>query len=181
MASLNDLLFGHRSRLQAGLDGRPRAAYGACGANTVVDHCLRNKMEGRCMRIPNSLLAMGILLLLAACNRWQSDEPKTVAAASSGANNLPGIGLGSHALGKRYRVTITYAELDNTPRWSEDEENPPLSAKKALQVANKMKDSLVKDDEKHKWTLESLTLTPAGKSRWYWVVTYEPRALGVVG
>ena len=110
--------------------------------------------EGLPMRLLTLGLTMGIFLL----------APAYVCAD---------ISYSSYAFGKRYEVTFTFEALDKTPKWGEDDENPPLSARKALKAANKMKDSLVKDAKGFKWRLVSLDLTPADGERWYWIAHYK--------
>ncbi len=132
------------------------------------------------MRIPTLLLAMGSLLLLSACTGCSPDDlskGKTTNSGSNAPDTGGSISHSSYACGKRYVVTIAYAALDKAPKWAEADENPPLSAKKALKAANDMKDSLMKDSEKPKWILRSLDLRPAGDDRWYWTANYEEEPL----
>ncbi len=86
--------------------------------------------------------------------------------------------LTSIAVGKQYVVTITQRALDESPGWDDKAENPPLSAKKALKLATDMKNSLVKDSDKLKWQLESLSLKPLPDGKWYWLANYEARNQG---
>jgi hypothetical protein len=79
----------------------------------------------------------------------------------------------SYAFSKQYIVSISRAALEKAPSWKDDADNPPLSAKKAIKLANEMKDSLVKDTEDFKWKLESAALKPAGDGKWYWLVHYD--------
>ncbi len=81
--------------------------------------------------------------------------------------------LSSYAFSKRYDVTISGDALEKSPAWKDDAENPPLSARKAIKLANEMKDSLVKDSKDFKWTLQSASLEPAGDGKWYWLVHYD--------
>lgn len=80
--------------------------------------------------------------------------------------------LATHALGKYYISTITETDLLQCPSWDQDAENPPISARKALYLATKMKDSLVKDEAGCKWPLLSVELYPASLGRWVWVAKY---------
>lgn len=76
--------------------------------------------------------------------------------------------LFGQAFGKKYIVTVTDAAIQNTPDWDDDAENPPVSAKKAMKLATVMKDSLVKDSDKFKWEMRSLSLMEI-KDKWLWV------------
>lgn len=55
----------------------------------------------------------------------------------------------------------------------ESEENPPVSASKAIRLATKVKESLVKDNERCHWRMRSIDLQECGGDYWYWVATYE--------
>lgn len=49
----------------------------------------------------------------------------------------------SYAFGKEYNVRVTKEMVDRAPQWLEKSENPPLSARKALQAANRLADGLL--------------------------------------
>jgi hypothetical protein len=86
--------------------------------------------------------------------------------------------LNSYAFSKQYKVTITDEAIEKSPAWKDDAENPPLSAKKAIKLADAMKDSLVKDSKDRKWKLTSASLEPLGDGKWYWLVSYEAEFQG---
>jgi hypothetical protein len=79
----------------------------------------------------------------------------------------------SYSFSNQYVVRVSGEDLEKSPSWKDDAENPPLSAKKAIKLANEMKDSLVKDGKDFKWILESASLKPARRDRWYWLLNYE--------
>ena len=79
----------------------------------------------------------------------------------------------SYAFGKQYGFAVTDDDLKKCPAWEKDAENPPLSAKKAIEAATKMKDSLVKDTKDFKWTFVSATLQPVSDSKWVWMVHFD--------
>ena len=79
--------------------------------------------------------------------------------------------LVGQAFGKKYIVTVTDAAIQKTPDWDDDAENPPVSAKKALKLATAMKDSLVKDSDKFKWEMRSLSLMEI-EGKWLWTATF---------
>jgi len=85
----------------------------------------------------------------------------------------------SYAFKKQYICKITGSHLAKSPKWSDDAENPPLAAKKAIDLATKMKDSLVKDGKQYKWELDSLELRQTPFSRWLWVAKYQARFQGM--
>lgn len=80
--------------------------------------------------------------------------------------------LPSQGIGKRYEVTITRGMLEHSPAWPVAEANPPVGARKAIALAEREKSTLVKDDNRWTWRLESATLMPFDHDRWYWVIGY---------
>jgi hypothetical protein len=78
----------------------------------------------------------------------------------------------SYAFGKKYTVAPSEVEIARSPAWKKDAENPPLSARKALELANAKKDALVKDGKDYAWYLDSLSLHPGGDDKWYWLAHY---------
>lgn len=86
--------------------------------------------------------------------------------------------LYSYAFSKQYIVSISDEALEKSPPWKEDAENPPLSARKAIKLANEMKDSLVKDSKRYKWVLQFASLYPTGEGKWYWLVHYDAEFQG---
>jgi len=81
----------------------------------------------------------------------------------------------SYGIGKRYIVTISEEALRKSPAWDADAENPPLSARKALKLADEKKAKLVQDSKSRKWELQAIALMPGGDDKWYWLVHYEAR------
>ena len=75
----------------------------------------------------------------------------------------------SYAFGKEYRTEITEGDIKKCPRWCENADNPPLSIRKAMRIANGRREKLVHDTELYKWRLESVTL----EFFWYDKVPYE--------
>lgn len=80
----------------------------------------------------------------------------------------------SYAFGTKYEVTISRNALEKSPAWEHSADNPPVSPRKAIDLANAIKDSLVKDTTRHEWRLVSASLVPANApGKWYWLVRYE--------
>jgi len=86
-----------------------------------------------------------------------------------------------YAFSKQYIVSISREAMERTPSWKADAENPPVSARTAMKLANGMKDTLVKDSEDFKWTLKATSLQPAGNGKWYWLVHYDAEFPGSTG
>lgn len=84
----------------------------------------------------------------------------------------------SYAFSKKYNVSVTSDALEKSPTWKEDDENPPLPARKAIRLANEMKDSLVTDSKDFKWKLQNASLQPADAGKWYWLVHYDAEFQG---
>ena len=86
----------------------------------------------------------------------------------------------SYAFAKQYAETIPRKALEKSPSWNGESENPPLSARKAIKLANEVKDTVVKDSKEIKWKLREASLVPTDDEKWYWLVYYEGVAQGFV-
>lgn len=126
-------------------------------------------------RIRPTIIGIASLALLLTWMGQAILSPKTALSASS--MNFD-IEYHSYTITKNYVVTILSDAVAKSPSWKDDEENPPLSAKKAIKLANEMKDSLVKDSKDYKWKLDEATLKPAGDEKWYWLIRYEAQFQG---
>lgn len=90
----------------------------------------------------------------------------------------------SMAVEKSYTVTVTQEALQTSPCWADGEENPPLSARRAIVLATAKKDKLVSDSADWKWHLESASLHQVEEGRWVWLVHFEaypPSFGGIAG
>ena len=70
-----------------------------------------------------------------------------------------------------YATIVTSEVLANTPIWSNDDDNPPLSAKRAREIATRKMAVMTKGLEHFNWRLTSLSLERIGDG-WFWLVTY---------
>ena len=95
-----------------------------------------------------------------------------VALVAAAQEDRPAIEMYDLAFGKVYHVAVTRAVLDKTPVWKEDADNPPLSARKAIKLADEARARLFKDTDEWEWHRESMELNDAGGGRWYWSVRY---------
>jgi hypothetical protein len=86
----------------------------------------------------------------------------------------------SRTRGVEWDVKLTRAALDQSPAWSEADEWPPLSPKRAIELAWEQLGTLVGDREG--WRFESVSLKQFGpKRKWIYVVEINeppPRADG---
>lgn len=75
-----------------------------------------------------------------------------------------------------FGITITQSAIDKTPKWEPADEHPPLSARRAIQLADRLRSQLVKDDKGWRWCLKSATLTPwtpeSPSGHWFWEIAY---------
>lgn len=80
----------------------------------------------------------------------------------------------SYAFGKRYKTTVTRKALVASPVWRDDADNPPLSARKAIKLADALRATLVKDTEDYAWKRESAEIIfVEHPDRCFWRVHYE--------
>ena len=70
--------------------------------------------------------------------------------------------------GRELTFIVTRPQLDETPSWPDEAENPPLSARKAIAIARSYLPKLVSDAER--WSLGRVSLKPMGKDKWVYVV-----------
>ena len=75
--------------------------------------------------------------------------------------------------GHEYRVTVTEETLRTSPAWKDTADDPPLSARKAMKLANEKKLTFVKDFKDWKWDLSAARLKRSPDGKWFWVVEYE--------
>jgi hypothetical protein len=61
------------------------------------------------------------------------------------------------------------------PEWKNTEPNPPVSARQALQIADKFRRERFKDHSRYDWSLEHVALTPLDikSDKWCWIVLFE--------
>jgi hypothetical protein len=71
-----------------------------------------------------------------------------------------------------YTVTVTREALDASPSWWAEQDNPPLSARRALQLATEKATQVVGERPGRLWKLESVELIPAGNFKWFWLFRY---------
>jgi hypothetical protein len=85
--------------------------------------------------------------------------------------------------GRDFVTTISCEMLRRSPPWRPNEANPPLSARKALALAEREKARLLRSsaDRDTLWSLEGISLVPRAGDRWYWVIEYWGRPGGALG
>ena len=71
--------------------------------------------------------------------------------------------------GKTYDFRVTDAELQKTPAWPPTQENPPLSARRAIDIASKQLAALLPNAKD--WKLQEVRLQ-AIDNRWVYLVGF---------
>jgi hypothetical protein len=71
--------------------------------------------------------------------------------------------------GKKYEFRINDEDLQKTPAWSPGQENPPLSARSAIEIARKQLATLLPNGKD--WRLYAVTLRPI-EDRWIYLVEF---------
>ena len=78
----------------------------------------------------------------------------------------------SYVKTNRYDFTVTDAEMAKTPVWREQDDDPPLAARKALRLARTRLAELVTDSKD--WTLDALSLCEWHDGRhWYYLARFQ--------
>jgi hypothetical protein len=107
-----------------------------------------------------SLIASSLILAAVAVAPTEDDEVDAKFLA-----------VRSTAFGRTYETGFYEGALAGTPQWDEDEPNPPVSARKAIQLAKKERDRAIQKPKGYTWTLEESSLKTDG-SGWAWFVSY---------
>ena len=88
---------------------------------------------------------------------------------------LPRVMLGEahigHAFGKQYAVVVTGEELKKAPVWDQSAENPPLSARKALNLVTDFIKTVKPGRANFEWRLEHIALRKT-EGYWYWLAYF---------
>jgi len=71
--------------------------------------------------------------------------------------------------GKKYEFHISSEDLQKTPAWPDSQENPPLTARRAIEIASKQLAGLLPNGKD--WRLYSVTLRPM-ENRWIYLVEF---------
>lgn len=78
--------------------------------------------------------------------------------------------------GNAYASTITEKMLAASPEWADSEPDPPLSARKAMALAERTYSAVAKGEpirEELERELAWVRLVPLGKKKWCWEVRYQ--------
>jgi hypothetical protein len=71
--------------------------------------------------------------------------------------------------GKKYEFRISDRDLQKTPAWLSGQENPPLPARRAIDIATKQLSALLPNGKD--WRLYAVTLRPI-ENRWLYLVEF---------
>ena len=74
--------------------------------------------------------------------------------------------------GKRYDFEVTAGQLMNCPAWLEGQDNPPLPARRSIEIATNYLSKLFSDAEK--WEMNGFSVIPVGEKWVYLVQFVEP-------
>lgn len=105
------------------------------------------------------LTAIPLLIALAASSQVTEDDKLCVT---------------SHAFGKTFKSTIDHDAFVKSPRWDQEKTDvPPVSPRKAISLAKKMRESVVKAPEDWQWHATTLLLFITGDNHCAWHVTFQ--------
>lgn len=88
--------------------------------------------------------------------------------------------------GRSLVTRVTFEAFERCPPWSPAEPNPPVSARKALALAEKEKARILREMPEEKdyhvdWHLQAIKLVPLERNRWYWEIEYWGLPFGGLG
>jgi hypothetical protein len=97
--------------------------------------------------------------------------PKSYEGATQ---DIAGYTFTDYGLEDRFETTITDEILARAPAWPPADANPPVSARNALAIANRVRQTRLVDKNNWKWGLQSVSLLPLdGKSnKWCWSILF---------
>ena len=75
--------------------------------------------------------------------------------------------------GKAFVSVITAEAVERTPAWNKTNPNPPFSAQKAMQLADKMKEKLLNPERTNVGSVLLFGVRKATDDYWYWLARYE--------
>jgi len=89
-------------------------------------------------------------------------------------HDIKGSSFYDYGAGERFTSTIDEEKVRESPSWNPRNSNPPLSAREALSIAEKLRKERLKDVNGWKWGLDSLTLYPldGANNKWCWRVSF---------
>lgn len=97
--------------------------------------------------------------------------------AQTGITDIPEPGLEinwpTHVGETYFNSRLPISRLALTPKWEEADENPPVSARKAMAIAAEVMTGLAPYGRDAKLNAPTLKLRESG-GHWFWVVTYTP-------
>jgi hypothetical protein len=76
------------------------------------------------------------------------------------------------AFGKEYVIRLTKERMERAPKWTETSDNPPVSARKALQAAERLADRLIGGRPGFKRSLEEGIRLKPTRYGWVWIVYF---------
>jgi hypothetical protein len=119
---------------------------------TMAEQNRRARRIGTLVRLrPTLLLALALTLNLGCAHVWQRDT--------------------NYVGENRYDFTVTTEEMTKSPVWGEQDENPPLSARRAMQIARKRLDELIPDAKD--WKFEDLSMYEWKDGHWLDLIEFE--------
>ena len=90
-----------------------------------------------------------------------------------------------NAFSKTIIVSISEAARDGTPVWKVKDGSPPLSARRAINLARRVNQwvdrQLEYDRGQYSWRLEPMSLRPMGDQKWYWLARFEVMGQDLAG
>ena len=90
-------------------------------------------------------------------------------------NDIHGATFYDYSDGQQFSSTLDEERVRASTPWNPRNANPPVSAREALAIADKLRRTRLRDVNNWTWKLESLTLYPldGANNKWCWHVTFE--------
>jgi hypothetical protein len=89
-------------------------------------------------------------------------------------HDIGGFTYQHYAFEESYETEISDDAIANAPSWPSSEANPPVSARRALAIADNYRRKRLVNRNNWKWGLDSISLLPidGGNNKWCWQILF---------
>jgi hypothetical protein len=115
------------------------------------------------------LIVTWLAIIIAVARPYFLDRPFT-----GFTHDVEGTTFNHYAFEEAYTTTIEPEAVAKSPAWSPSAPNPPISARRALLIAEKYRHKRLIDHDNWRWGLDSIALYPldGARGKWCWAVNF---------
>jgi hypothetical protein len=145
----------------------------------LADGCRSARIVGNAVKT-FSLRLLFLAIFLAAIACWYIQSLFQTQAYSGLASDIRTAEQGWRRYGDmdsdvHIKIESNRSLTRSQPPWKNKDPNPPVSARQALQIADKFRRERFKNHSQYDWSLEHVALTPLDlkSDKWCWIVQFE--------